>query len=291
MELLGQAVAASLGQGPLLALIAVGFVVIYRSTQVVSFAQSGFLVIGGLLFAALANAGWSLIASIVASAVATGIVGALVFRVLLARLVGSSPLVPAVATIGIAGALLAVCSLAHGDQTITLDQQYFDYKMKDFLGIHYTSVQIFALIVGLVLFCLVVALLFATPLGLRMRAVAEGPRLAAYVGIPTIAISALAWGIGAASASVAASVYTVGNQPAPSDLYNLGLGAFPAILLGGFDSIPGALIGGLLVAFVQSFVVLKFGGQYQDLVAYSCLLIVLLLRPQGILGSKEVVRL
>ncbi|MCW2526274.1 MAG: hypothetical protein JWM76_1134, partial [Pseudonocardiales bacterium] len=133
--------------------------------------------------------------------------------------------------------------------------------------------------------------LHKTPVGLRMRAVANNTRLAAYSGVNVVRTSTLAWAIGSLTAGLAGIVYLLGAQPDPGSVYSLGLAAFPAILLGGLDSVSGSLIGGLLIGLLQSSIGVYIGGEWQDVVSYGVLLAVLLLRPQGIFGGAEVARL
>lgn len=100
----------------------------------------------------------------------------------------------------------------------------------------------------------------------------------------------LAWAIAAGTAAIAGVAFIMTTQPSPSGVYGLGLVAFPAILLGGFDSVVGALVGGFLLSLAQNVVVTYAGGKWQDIASYGLLLIVLLIRPQGIFGSAEASR-
>ena len=97
--------------------------------------------------------------------------------------------------------------------------------------------------------------------------------------------------IAGATAALAGSAYVLVDQPTPETVYALGLAAFPAILLGGFDSIIGALVGSLGLAFIQNLATYHLNGKWEDVVTYSLLLAVLLVRPQGLFGSEELTRL
>jgi branched-chain amino acid transport system permease protein len=124
-----------------------------------------------------------------------------------------------------------------------------------------------------------------------MRAVASNTRLAAFNGVNVVRTSTLAWALGAVTAGLAGVVFLLGTQPDPGSVFSLGLAAFPAILLGGLDSIVGALVGGLLIGLGQAAIGVYLGGNWQDVVAYVVLLVVLLVRPQGIFGDARVARL
>lgn len=285
-------IVGTLTDGATLSLIAAGFVVIYRATRVVTFAQGFFMVAGALIFVALDGIGaLGLYGSLVIAAVLTGVISAIVFRGVLTRLIGVNHLVTTIATIGIATAGLAVCDIVQGDQTMILRNEPLGFRVIKIAGLPFTPIDIFTIGLAVVVFALLLLGIQRTPIGLRMRAVADRPTLAAYTGISTGRISALAWGLAGATAALAGAAYVLTDQPAPETVYALGLAAFPAILLGGFDSIVGAIVGSLILALIQNIAIYNFSGQWEDVASYGVLLIVLLLRPQGLFGSSEVTRL
>jgi branched-chain amino acid transport system permease protein len=130
-----------------------------------------------------------------------------------------------------------------------------------------------------------------TRVGIQMRATADGQQLAAYSGIHVTRISALAWGVGAALAGAGGIVYALTNNLDPSSIPTVGLSVFPAIILGGLDSYLGAFVGALLLGALDSVIGVTLGGQWQDPVAYIVLVVVLLIRPRGLFGSREIVRI
>jgi branched-chain amino acid transport system permease protein len=274
-----------------LSLISAGFVVLYRATRVVSFAQGALMVLGTLLFSRMVNAGLNLYASLALAAVITGIVSAVAFRLILARLIGVSGFLTAMSTIGLATAALAICVLVAGDNLIALTKSQLSFHVNEFIGLKITQVDVFTIVLAVVVFIVLFAGIQWSRTGLRMRAVADNPTLAAYSGVATGRISMLAWGIAGATAALSGSAYTLVNQPTPDTLYALGLAAFPAILLGGLDSLTGAIVGSLVLALAQNVTIYNVSGAWEDVVSYGLLLIVLLLRPQGLFGSPEVRRL
>jgi len=170
--------------------------------------------------------------------------------------------------------------------------QLFSYQVHHVVGqLGFSNIDLFAMAVTVAVFAVVLFGLHRTPVGLRMRAVANNPRLAVFTGVNVLVTSTLAWAIAGLTAALAGIVYLVGTQPDPGSIYALGLAAFPAILLGGFDSIAGTLVGGIIIGLVQATVAVYVGGAWQDVVAYGVLLAVLLLRPQGMFGSPQVARL
>ncbi|HVV08121.1 branched-chain amino acid ABC transporter permease [Amycolatopsis sp.] len=285
-------VASGLTTGCIYALIGVGFVVVFRATGVVSFAQGAFMVLGALLFGTLSHLGTGLAVGLVVVCVALAVVGALIYRLVFARLVGAEPFVLSVATVGLGTLVSAVALLVWGPTTILVSPQFDPGTRYHVVGaLNFTPRDLFTLALTVVVFAVVLLGLHRTPIGLRMRAVAGNARLAAHVGVDVVRTSTGAWAIGGLTAGLAGVVFLLGTQPDPGSVYSLGLAAFPAILLGGLDSIAGSLLGGVLIGLLQAAVGVYLGGEWQDVVSYGVLLAVLLLRPQGIFGGAEVARL
>jgi branched-chain amino acid transport system permease protein len=126
---------------------------------------------------------------------------------------------------------------------------------------------------------------------MRMRATADSQLLAAFNGVNIGGLATLAWAISAVCAAAAGVAFTLRSGLDPLALGGLGFLAFPAIVLGGLDSIRGALMGGFLLALLQSTLLATVGGQWADIVSYGLLVGVLLVRPQGLFGVKQVTRL
>jgi len=277
--------------GCIYALIGVGFVVIFRATGVVSFAQGAFMVLGAEIFASLVNDGLSTGPAAILAAGGAFIFGGLVYWLAFSRLTGAEAFITSVATVGL-GILVEAGVLLIWGPAIIVIPQLFSYQVHHVVGqLGFSNIDLFAMAVTVAVFAVVLFGLHRTPVGLRMRAVANNPRLAVFTGVNVLVTSTLAWAIAGLTAALAGIVYLVGTQPDPGSIYALGLAAFPAILLGGFDSIPGTLVGGIIIGLVQATVAVYVGGAWQDVVAYGVLLAVLLLRPQGMFGSPQVARL
>jgi len=285
-------VASGLTTGCIYALIGVGFVVVFRATGVVSFAQGAFMVLGALLFGTLSRLGAGLTVGLLVVCAALAVGGALTYRLVFARLVGAEHFVLSVATVGLGTLISAVALLVWGPTTILVDPQFDPGARYHIVGeLSLTPRDLFTLALTAAVFVLILLGLHRTPIGLRMRAVAANSRLAAHTGVDVVRTSTGAWAIGGLTAGLAGVVFLLGTQPDPGSVYALGLAAFPAILLGGLDSIAGSLLGGLLIGLLQATVGVYLGGEWQDVVSYGVLLAVLLLRPQGIFGGAEVARL
>lgn len=287
---IGTIITTTVTSGAIYALVAVGFVLVYRATKVVSFAQGAFTMVGALAFVACANDGLGFVPSLLVALAANASLGALIYRGVFSRMEGAEPFISAMATIGLAIMIEAIALVINGSDPIAVPNVLSSTQHTILGGLTYGIPDIVIVILTVVVFGALFLGFGRSRIGLRMRAVADVPRLAAYTGVNVTAVSTLAWALAASSAAVAGLAFLFTAQPAPSDVYALGLAAFPAILLGGFDSILGALIGGVILAFTQAMVVTYAGGEWQDVASYGLLLLVMLVRPQGIFGSAEVSR-
>jgi branched-chain amino acid transport system permease protein len=277
--------------GLIYALIGIGFVVIFRATGVISFAQGAFMMVGALLFASCVNRGIGIAGSLAIVCVVLFVIGGLVYWLVFSRLVGGEPFVVAVATVGLGILLEEGALLIWGPSIINIPVLFSIHLYHISGALALNSLDFFTIVLTLVVFAIVMFGLYRTPVGLQMRAVANNPRLATFAGVSVVRVSILAWAIAGLTASLAGVVYLLGAQPDAGSVYSLGLQAFPAILLGGIDSVAGALVGGLLIGLLQAAVATYIGGAWNDVVSYGVLLAILLLRPQGLFGNPAVARL
>jgi branched-chain amino acid transport system permease protein len=285
-------VETGLTTGCILALIGIGFVLVFRATGVVSFAQGAFMVLGALIFGTISHDGGNLAVGLVVVCAGMPVIGALIYWLVFSRLVGAETFVTSVATVGLGILVEAVALLIWGPTTILVKAPFSSLTSYHVWGqLHLTPLDLFTFIATAVVFAVILVGLHRSRAGLRMRAVASNTRLAAFNGVNVVRTSTLAWSLGAVTAGLAGVVYLLGTQPDPGSVFSLGLAAFPAILLGGLDSIAGSLVGGLLIGLGQAAIGVYLGGNWQDVVAYGALLVVLLVRPQGIFGDARVARL
>jgi branched-chain amino acid transport system permease protein len=272
-------------------LVGAGFVVLFRATRVLSFAQGSFMLIGALFFYTLTqSAGMPLYPALIVALIASGAAGWLSYRFIFSYMVGAEPFVVAIATLGLAAAFEAAAYIIWGTTPLTLPP-VLSTQSHDALGFNVTAVDVFCVLLAIVLGIAVAVGMRYTRVGIQMRATADGQQLAAYSGIHVTRISALAWGVGAALAGAGGIVYALTNNLDPSSVPTVGLSVFPAIILGGLDSYLGAFVGALLLGALDSVIGVTLGGQWQDPVAYIVLVVVLLIRPRGLFGSREIVRI
>ena len=286
-----QIIVGAVTLGCIYGLVGVGFVILYRSTGVVSFAQGSFMLVGALVFYSLtASLGWSVIPGLLGATVIMGVVGAGSYLVVFGHVYDSKPFTISVATIALGTLIAAITALIWGSTILTLPNLISFNAIHLPLDITVTPVNLFTIGLAVVVIGSLMAVLKRTRVGLQMRAVADVPALATYLGINVARVSALAWGLAAATAGTAGIAYSIGTSLDPPSILALGLLAFPGILLGGLDSIGGALIGGVILALLQSTTTVLVGGVWSDVVGYGLLLAVLVVRPSGMFGRKEVIR-
>lgn len=287
---IGAVITTTITSGAILALVSVGFVVVYRATKVVSFAQGAFTLVGAFVFLRCAEHGFGFAGALAVALVVDLILGAVIYRVVFARMEGSEPFIAAVATIGLAIVVESVATIVWGSSPIILPDVVSGRRFTPVSGLRFEAADLVVAGMALVVYLILALSLQRTRAGLRMRAVADMPKLAAHSGVNVTRMSMLAWAAAAGTAAVAGVAFLLTTQPAPTSVYALGLTAFPAILLGGFDSIGGAVVGGFGLALVQAVVVTQAGGDWQDIASYGLLLAVLAVRPQGLFGSAEASR-
>jgi branched-chain amino acid transport system permease protein len=277
--------------GAVYGLVGSGFVVLFRSTGVVSFAQGSYMVLGALGFYTLtSDRGLGLFPAMLLMLVIMAIIGAVTYRVAFARIAGADHLTVSVATVGLGIVLQMVAYLVWGPNARRLPPLLsFDRIVVGPAA--FTAVDVFTFLVGLILIAVIFAGLRYTRLGVKMRATADRQNLAGYIGINTDRMAMIAWGLAALTAAAAGIIYSLGAQLDPVSLPDLGLVVFPAVVLGGIDSIVGAVVGGLALGLLTSVVSTYLSGDWVDPVCYALLLLVLVVRPRGLFGSPLAARL
>lgn len=281
-----QQLVSGVAVGCVYALVALGFVLIYKATDVVNFAHGEVMMIGaflGLTFVTRLQLPY--FAGVVMAILCMTVLGALLNRYLLRPLAGQGILAIIVVTLGLSILLRAFASVAWGPETFPMESP-FSRKVVQ-VGPLVLSQEHVAIIVLTAVMVLGMYLFFRySRLGIAMQATSENPLAAYYVGIPVKTIHSLVWALGAATAGVA------GIMLAPISFVHvnmggIGLKAFPAAVLGGFGSIPGAIVGGIIIGVIESMAVLYLPEGINNVAAYLLLLIILIVRPQGLFGIQS----
>ena len=148
----------------------------------------------------------------------------------------------------------------------------------------------FVIIEAVALLVILELLLQRSTIGVRMRGIADNSRLASFVGVNVYQISAIAWAVSCICAGAAGVALALQSAVDPISIQGVGFDAFPAIVLGGLDSFRGVMIGSLVLAFIGSTIATAFNGQWVDIGSYLILVVIVILRPTGLFGSRDAAR-
>jgi len=282
-----QLLISGVAQGCIYGLIALGFVLIYKATETVSFAQGDLMMVGafgGLLTMTLL--GFPFWLSILAAVLGMALFGVLLERMVIRPILGQPAFSIVMLTIGVGYVLRGVITMIPniGTETHTLPVPYAGQVIN--LGSLVISADQLVVIGATALLC---ALLFAmfrySKLGIAMQASSQNQLAAYYMGIPVKRLNGLVWGLAAGVAAIA------GLLLAPitfvhANMGFIGLKAFPAAVVGGFGSLPGAIVGGLVIGIVEALSGFYLPEGFKDIAPYIVVLIMLVLKPNGLFGGK-----
>ncbi len=280
--------------GTVYALAALGFVLIYKASRVINLAQGYFLALGA--FGALAIAQTlhlPFLLAVLASLLGSFLLGGLVERLLLRRMIGEPVIAVIMVSIGLAAVLRGVILLFWGAGNFGFPQLLPEAPVT--LGPLIASpVYLGALAISLAFLAVFAAFFRWAPLGIAMRAVADDQQAAQSLGVSVRRIFALSWAIAAAVAAAAGVVVGSINGLNADALSFIGLKVFPAVILGGLDSVPGAVVGGVTVGVLENmaggYIDPLVGGGAKEVAPFIVLVLVLMLRPYGLFGTVEIER-
>ncbi|MGB9752425.1 MAG: branched-chain amino acid ABC transporter permease [Roseiflexus castenholzii] len=292
MEKFVQLTLSGVANGAIFALVALGFVLIYKSSDVINFAQGELLLIGAYLtYTTVEMIGlWWPLGVIVAVALAA-LVGVLIEQMVLRPLIGEPVISVIMVTIGLSSLLRAIIGAIWGVTPRTAPQ----FLPRDTITLFGASVgvdRLWAFALALTLFALLTLFFRYSREGIAMRAVADDQQAALSMGISVKKVWAVAWAIAAVTASVGGILLMSIFGGVSGQVARVGLLVFPVVILGGLDSIPGAIVGGLIIGLLQSFA----GGYLPpelgmgEVVPFIILLFILLIRPYGLYGQRIIER-
>lgn len=285
MEVL-QLLISGISQGCVYGMIALGFVLIYKATEMVNFAQGDLMMLGAFFAYTYVNLfELPFFVAVILTIGTMALVGVLTERLMIRPMIGEPHFSVLMLTIGLGFILRAVAGATWGNEPRSLNTPYAGGVLDfDGLIIGYENLVI---VMGTACLCGLLYLFFRfTRLGIAMQAASQNQLAAFYVGIPVKRIYSLVWAISAGISAVA------GILVAPVSLIDplmgfIGIKAFAAAIVGGFGSLPGAIIGGLIIGIVEQFAGLYLPTGFSDVSAYIILLIMLLVRPQGIFATMQ----
>jgi branched-chain amino acid transport system permease protein len=281
--------------GAIYALIALGFVIIFKASEVVSFTHGSLLLLGAYTIARLSDT-IGFLPAVLVGVLVTALAAFLVERFIINRLRGAPVISLAIVTIGVDIILLTELIRQIGPDILNIPHPWGGDSVR--IGdVGISENRLIAMgVAGVLIVAFFVAFKYSS-WGVAMRASAEDGEAAALMGIRQGRVSALAWVVAGVLAAVAA-LFLVG-APTPgvsAAAYTVALRAFPAAILGGLDSTGGALVGGLLIGITEALAAgyqeqLSFLGRgFGEVAPYVVMIIVLLVRPSGLFGTKELTR-
>ena len=282
-----QLLLSGIAQGCIYGLIALGFVLIYKATETVSFAQGELMMLGAFCaFAGMSLVGLPFWLAALLAIAAMAAFGVLLELVVIRPILGQPQFTIVMLTIGIGYVARGLITMIPGIGTDThsLAVPYKDEIWK--LGALVVNVEQAVIIFATAVLCgLLYAMFRYSKLGIAMQASSQNQLAAYYMGIPVKRLNGLVWGLAAAVAAIA------GMLLAPitfvhANMGFIGLKAFPAAVVGGFGSLPGAIVGGLVIGIVESFAGFYLPDGFKDTAPYIVVLVMLMVKPNGLFGEK-----
>lgn len=281
-----QLIVSGLANGCVYGLIAMGFVLIYKATEAVNFAQGDFMMLGAFICLGLTNAEFMGLSFWVAAPLAILIMGAFGYALDLAvlrRMSGQSQIAVIILTIALGFVLRFFAGLIWGHEPVSLQSPIAGRDVR--FGGLVLGLDEIAVIAVTVLMTLALWLYFnRTRLGVAMQASSQNQLAAYYMGIPVKRVQSLVWALAGMVAAVAGILFASKGAIDPS-VGLLGIKAFAAAVIGGFGSLPGALLGGIIVGLIEPFASRYIAAGYSQIMPYLLLFLILVFRPHGILAQ------
>ncbi len=292
MEKFLQLTLTGLTNGSIYALVALGFVLIYKASDVINFAQGDFMLVGAFItYGLIVQVGipWSI--SILLAIVFAVILGMIVERLVLRPMIGEPIISVIMVTIGLSSLLRAIVTSIWG----TLGRQFPAFLPSQPVQIGSAVVPADRLIaMGLVVVLLIIFTLFFrySKQGIAMRATADDQQAALSMGISVQRVFAMAWSIAAVTAVLAGIIVANITELSFFAITAVGLYVFPVVILGGLDSIPGAIVGGVIIGLLQAYVA-GYSPSHLALatvVPFIVLILILMVKPYGLFGEERIER-
>jgi branched-chain amino acid transport system permease protein len=277
--------------GMLYALAALGFVMIFKSSSVLNFAHGELLAIGAFLFLVLST--WAklpIVLAFVLTLMGSFSLGFIIERFFLRPLIGEALIQVIMLTVGLSVMLRGLLLFIFGG-----DIHSYPVFLPDFLSIKWgavtiPSVYVVTLIAGII-FLILFGLFFKySSQGIYMRSVADNQSAALSLGVHVRRVFALSWAIASLVAAMSGIVLGIINGINVHELSSIGLKVFPVVILGGLDSISGAIVGGVIIGLLETFTGGYISSSLREVIPYIVLIFILLVRPYGLFGLVEIER-
>ena len=286
--MLGQVIVSGLAMGCIYALIALGYAYVWNTMAIVNFAAGEFLTFAAYVFVAsfTMSMGFPFWLAAILACAFMAVLGALFSMLVFARLQKQKSLVAIIATVGFGIFLRELARIIYGPQPILYESPFGDGVL-EFAGIYIPVQQLVVICTVLVIMVVQYLVLRYSMMGKVMRATALDRETAALMGIPVGRVLAGAFAFSSVLAAIAgillAPLFYVTTEMGTL----VGLKGFVAMIIGGFGSVPGAIVGGVLLGVVENVGAFEISSSYKDAIAFGVLLIFLLLRPQGLLPERD----
>ena len=284
-----QVLFSGLALGSIYGLVALGFAVVFKATDVFNFAQ-GMFVVCGAFFAvtAISLLGLPFGLAVLAVIVACAAMGVAIHISLIQPLAGRPMLSVIMLTIALSIVLRSVIEMIYGPtaRTLTTPLPSGIFMVG---GVRISQLHLIAALVSWACMAGFGAFFKFTSIGLLMRATADHHEAAVISGVKVNVMNRLAWAIGAVLAGIG-GLFLGQLQIVSTELESIGLLALPAVVIGGMQSIPGAIIGGLLVGLIEQFAATYISPKSSDIFIYVLLMLILMIRPWGLFGQRELGR-
>ncbi|MDP6539601.1 MAG: branched-chain amino acid ABC transporter permease [Planctomycetota bacterium] len=297
MSNLLQLCVSGLSLGTIYALIALGFVVIYRASTVFNFAHGEFLSFGAFCMVSLCAAGLPWGISLATAMVLTGALGAAVERVVLRPMIGRPVFVTIIVTIFVGAILRSAIFIAWGPQTRGMPTPWDPLTTFEVAGASLLANSVAAVAAGACALAAFFALVRRTKLGVAMRATASDQETALALGVPVGRVFAATWFLAGLFAALAGVFLGMFPRSVDTNLGFVALRAFPAVIVGGLDSAWGTVLAGVLLGVLevlcQGYVnphLGEFGKNLHAVFPYVVMILFLIVRPHGLFGTREVER-
>lgn len=297
MELLPQLILAGIVIGSIYALAALGFVLIYKSSRVINFAHGQVIASGAFIAFALTQSGMNFWLAGLLAMIATFLLGMLIERVFLRRMVGEPIISVIMVTIGLSSVvdgLLHLTPYGAGNFSFPTPAILTGQGIELF-GTQLSRIQLAGVGASLALLAGFTYFFNKSTLGITMRAVADDQMAAMSVGTSVERVFALAWAAAGLTAAAAGVILGLMSGLTLGGLAGIGLKVFPVVILGGLDSVVGAIVGGMLIGILENLAAgyldgIIPGGGTREVFPFIILIAVLLIRPYGLFGTKEIER-
>ncbi len=283
-----QLIVSGLANGCVYGLIALGFVLIYKATEAVNFAQGDFMMLGAFLCLGFTNQdflGWGFWVAVPLAVIIMAILGYLFDWAVLRRMFGQSQVAVVVLTIALGFVMRFVAGVIWSHEPVSLESPFVGREVR-FGGVVLGAEEVTIIAVTIVLTLLLYFFFSRTKRGVAMQAASQNQLAAYYMGIAVKKVQSQVWALSGAVAAIAGILFASKGAIEPN-IGLLGIKAFAAAAIGGFGSLPGALIGGLIIGVVEQ-VASRYGVPGVSQIApYAILLLVLIFRPDGLFSQTQ----